>query len=315
VVTFQGDKFTNEYIKLVYSILIDWNMDQQAARLEKHTVFIKSILENQASIFSLSKYTIKTLDDKAIETLKDLFKKLNLVRTKSPLVTFAKTLHFFLPDLIVPIDRRYTCDFFNIYPNRKSGSEKEVELMDFINLQKAFCKFSNTFNLSEYIAPSSDWNLNVPKVIDNMIIGHNYSRKIVLLMCGENKVNYTTNAESLYTSPRFIKSLQYAKLLTQPENVFILSAEHHLLQLGKRVAPYDKSLNEMEEFQVKLWSKKVLTNLRKISNFKTNTFIFLTDEIYSKYIVTRLSKIELPLIGMNHEEQLHYFNYKLGESL
>ena len=44
--------------------------------------------------------------------------------------------------------------------------------MDFVNLQKAFMKFSNFFNLSEYVTSSSDWNLNIPKVIDNMIIGH-----------------------------------------------------------------------------------------------------------------------------------------------
>ena len=95
-----------------------------------------------------------------------------LVKTKSPLVTFAKTMHFFLPNLVVPIDRRYTCNFFKVYPNRKKGFEKEMQLLDFINLQKAFMMFSKSFNLSLYVDPYSVWNLNIPKVIDNMIIGH-----------------------------------------------------------------------------------------------------------------------------------------------
>ena len=313
IVTYKGDKFTSEYIKLVYSILKEWNMDQQAAKLEKQTIFIKSLLDNRSDINSLSNYTIKTLDETAIEILSGLFRKLNLVKTKSPLVTFSKTLHFFLPDLIVPIDRKYTCDFFHIYPNRKMGMEKEIQLIDFINLQKAFMKFYNTVNLSEYVCSSSDWNLNVPKVIDNMIIGHRFSRKIVLLMCGGNKVNYTTKAELLYTSLRFIKSLQYAKTLTQPENIFILSAEHHLVSLNKRLAPYDKSLYDMEDSFVRLWAKKVLTALKKLTNFNTNTFMFLTDEIYSKYVISRLKRVELPLNDMSHDEQLNYFNARLGD--
>ena len=88
----------------------------------------------------MSDYTIRTLDDKAIIILTGLFEKLNLVKTKSPLVTFSKTLHFFLPNLVVPIDRRYTCDFFKIYPNRINGKEREVQLVDFFNLQKAFMR-------------------------------------------------------------------------------------------------------------------------------------------------------------------------------
>jgi len=289
-------------------------MNQQAARLQSFQVFTQSIQENKQAIISLSEYTINTLDETALVTLSCLFKNLKLVLTNSPLVTFSKTMHFYLPNLVTPIDRRYTCDFFNIYPNATSSNLEDFQLTIFIDLLKAFNKFSKTYNLFNLVETSSDWNLNLSKIIDNMIIGHKYLRKIVLLMCGNNKLNHAAKAELLYTSLRFKRSLQYAKTLTQPENIYILSAKYFLLPLNKKIEPYDVSLYEMEDLSVKLWAKKVLFFLKKSTDMETNTYIFLTDNLYSKYIFPRLAVYELPLNDMTHEQQLKYIKKQLGET-
>jgi len=167
-------KFTLDYIKYVYAMLNLWNMNSRGAELSTLKTFTDTILENNEKINSLSKYKLSEIDDKSIEILKELFNNLTLVNTKSPLVTFSKTLHFFLPKLIVPIDRTYTCAFFGIYPNQKKGSENEFQRDIFLNLHKAFCEFTKQHNLSGFVdkTSDSDWNLNIPKVIDNMLIGH-----------------------------------------------------------------------------------------------------------------------------------------------
>ena len=164
-------KTTTEFIKYVYAMLKLWNMDQKGAKLSELSEFIKTIKNNTKEIKQLSKCILSKLDDKSIKILKELFNNLKLVKTKSPLVTFAKTLHFFLPNLIVPIDRKYTCDFFNIHPNQNKGREQEEQLNIFINLHRAFGKFTQKYDLSCIIDKKSDWNLNIPKIIDNMLIG------------------------------------------------------------------------------------------------------------------------------------------------
>jgi hypothetical protein len=170
VVTYSKDRFSTDFIRQVYLILKKWNMDQKAAKLSNSDRFINSIKKNAETIKPLTKYKLSGLDDYAIELLTDLFKKLILVQTNSLLVTFTKTMHFFLPNLIVPIDRKYTCTFFKIYG--QGIKEKEDQLNTFISLEKAFSRFSKEYNLAKFVDTSQDWNINIPKVIDNMIIGH-----------------------------------------------------------------------------------------------------------------------------------------------
>ena len=172
IISYPDDKFTSDYIKHVYAMLILWNMNKRGAELSKIEVFTETIRENSEKIKQLSGDKLSEINDKSFEIFKDLFNNLTLVNTRSPLVTFAKTLHFFLPNLVVPIDRTYTCAFFGIYPNQKKGSENEFQRDIFLNLHRAFGKFAQKYDLSSFVNNNSDWNQNIPKIIDNMLIGH-----------------------------------------------------------------------------------------------------------------------------------------------
>ena len=171
IISYPKNKFSSNYIKCVYRMLEKWNMNQRRAKLVNFEIFMKSLIDNAEKIKSLSGNSILNFDDKhIIGTLSNLFKELVLVETKSILVTFSKTLHFFLPDLIVPIDRKYTIDFFKIYGNKLIN--EDVQLSLFISLHEAFSKFAKQYNLISYVEKSSDWNLSIPKIIDNLIIGN-----------------------------------------------------------------------------------------------------------------------------------------------
>ncbi len=83
-------------------------------------------------------------------------------------------------------------------------------------------------------------------------------KTIVLISCGAKKAKEELKAENLYISPLFKKSLAYAKTLTTTDNIYILSAKHHLLPLDKVIAPYDVSLQKditKKEDRTK-WEKK-----------------------------------------------------------
>ncbi len=160
-------------------------MNARGAKLNNFEAFKDSIKQNKKEITSLKKFNIELLDEtnkyKVLETTKILFKKLDLVgkswnkkKIKSKIVSFSKTLHFLLPELIVPIDRKYTLSFFynntNIPTdsNDQKNNEKQIEL--FNELYDKFQQLAIKYPLKQFI--DNKWNTNIPKIIDNMIIGY-----------------------------------------------------------------------------------------------------------------------------------------------
>ena len=139
-------------------------------------------------------------------------------------------------------------------------------------------------------------------------------RTIVLLMCGKNKLLQKAKAKDLYTSPRFQKSIEYAKTLTDYSHIFVLSAEHKLLCLDQEIYPYDKTISRMTEQEVTKWAKNVTHLLNSISNTNEDKYIFLTDNEYCEFIIPLLQNYELPLKGIPQNEHSHYFETRLFTS-
>ena len=55
VINYKGNKYSNEFIELVYTTLISWNMNSRAAKLNKFELFKKSIIENMRIMKKLTK--------------------------------------------------------------------------------------------------------------------------------------------------------------------------------------------------------------------------------------------------------------------
>lgn len=66
-------------------------------------------------------------------------------------------------------------------------------------------------------------------------------KTIVLISCCKEKLRPAAPAEKLYQSPKFKKSLEYAKSLN-PDAIYILSAKHHVVELTKQLEWYDEKL-------------------------------------------------------------------------
>ena len=168
IISYTGNKFSNEFIELLYVTLDAWNMNSRAAKLSEFSDFKNSILDNQTLFKKLENLNIRNIES-AFDTLKDLHNKLNLVSTNSKLVTFSKTLHFMLPELVVPIDRKYTLNFFDV---------NNYQLTN--NQYKGFSDFANAVassekSLTSYLKNSKDgltWLTSEAKLIDNIVIGY-----------------------------------------------------------------------------------------------------------------------------------------------
>ena len=163
-------KFSKEFIELVYVTLSAWNMNSRGAKLQDFEVLKKSIIRNKKTIHDLNSYTLKDMNNQTVRgLLENLFTNLDLVAEgKPPLVTFSKTMHFFLPDLIGPIDRTYTMKFF--YNNTNVPSSITNQFKRFMDIEIEYCNLAKKYKLTKY--KDSIWNRTIPKIVDNMIIGY-----------------------------------------------------------------------------------------------------------------------------------------------
>jgi len=169
ILSYKGDKFEDDFSILVYETLKAWGMNFRGAKLNELSAFKKSLLDNKDNLLSLTDYLIADIDkDIGLQNiLKGLFFNLHLVAPeKTPLVTFSKTMHFYFNDLIAPIDRTYTCKFFE--KSISTDIEKQWEF--FVNVEKAYSLFSKKMDIGKY--GDKERNRNIPKTIDNLVIGY-----------------------------------------------------------------------------------------------------------------------------------------------
>ena len=91
------------------------------------------------------------------------------MKSKSKIVGVSKTLHFLLPKLFPPMDRRYTMNFFYGHFNYYNNPSKEFK--SFSILLREFYKIIQKLYLTSKDVDSLMWNTTVPKLVDNAIIG------------------------------------------------------------------------------------------------------------------------------------------------
>jgi hypothetical protein len=166
-------KHLDKFIELTYTTLIAWNMNQRAAKLSEYETYKLSLQTHKKRIKSLETYRIEKLSDTDVVNLKErikyLFDNLELVgKGKPKLVTFSKAVHYFLPNLLMPVDRRYTLQFF--YNNTSTPAETDKQFEMYWDIFKQFRELATTYNFNKHV--TDNWNRNVPKLIDNIIIGH-----------------------------------------------------------------------------------------------------------------------------------------------
>ena len=161
---------------LIYSTLEKWNMNQQGARLNNPSIIKKSILSNKPFLLRLYKYRLESIktpmdesDEKAIMTLGLVFKGLDIMKSKRRIVGVSKALHFLLPDLVPPMDGRYTMSFHYGYNKYDDDIEKETKTFKDILLKAN--GIARKFNLTADDVDGVGWNTSIPKLIDNAIIG------------------------------------------------------------------------------------------------------------------------------------------------
>ena len=139
--------------------------------------------------------------------------------------------------------------------------------------------------------------------------------RIAFVSCSKTKAKEVTLAAALYTSPLFKKSLLAA--LDLADKVYILSAEHGVLDLGEPVAPYDTTLKTMRREARIAWGARTGEQLAKVLRPR-DTAIMLCGEEYLAPLSHKLDEIgvtlEVPLDTLSLGVRLRKLSQMNGEA-
>lgn len=135
-------------------------------------------------------------------------------------------------------------------------------------------------------------------------------KKIVLISCASKKLDHEAKAKDLYVSPLFKFNLRYATSL-KPDLIFILSAKYGLVELDRKLEPYNLTLNNMKDIEIKVWATNILSMLEKVADSQADNFVFLAGAKYRKHLIPNLKHYEVPLYGLGIGKQLQFLKNKL----
>ena len=164
----------NRFCDIIWDTLEAWNMNQQGARLASRTDLRDSILKHRKSLNQLYQYKLHQLSKLEIiryvkSSLWVVFTGLKVMESKRRIVGVSKALHFLLPNLVMPIDGKYTMQFF--YGYNRHSSDPNVEFDMFMKILFEAHTIAKKLGLSETDISGQGWNTSIPKLIDNAIIG------------------------------------------------------------------------------------------------------------------------------------------------
>lgn len=127
-------------------------------------------------------------------------------------------------------------------------------------------------------------------------------KTVYLISCCKEKLKFAAKAKDLYQSEGFKKRL-FEALYHNPDEILILSAKHHIVELDQVLEPYDVCLSDQTVGEQKKWAEICIANLSSRFNLKEDKFIILASEDYYRYLVGqyKIENYETPL----EQEQIH----------
>jgi len=156
----------NDFIELLYATLTSWDMNARGAKMKYFDDFKENVIKNKNYFLDLSKYKLTEISESDFLEIKGilgkLYDRLDVMQTKGKLVSNSKIMHYLLPDLVMPMDRKNTLNFF--FGNTNESKDKFLDVIE--------CTYyiAREIDLNKFVNKYNDWNLSVPKIIDNAII-------------------------------------------------------------------------------------------------------------------------------------------------
>jgi hypothetical protein len=150
-----------------------WGMDARGATLLNLSTVRSSFISLRPQLVEIQDYRLIDIPISRVFSIGrqiwNIVNKLEVGAQATRLVANSKALHHLFPDLIPPIDRKYTISFFY---GRPEALQAKTQQDKFEDMWPAFHKIaSNTAEISQkYIGQYM--HTSIPKIIDNAIVGY-----------------------------------------------------------------------------------------------------------------------------------------------
>lgn len=168
------DDFNHIY-DMYESLRVEFGMGKRSAKLVPAVEFFSSIQGHKAVIVGLTNYRMDcivpgTVPQDLLDALEQLFYGLRVVPPNKPLklVAVSKTLHFLLPNLVMPVDGASVLRFLRKGPVPQKIN-KQFDLL--IEVFNKYIELAAQLGLKSNNGDGNWWNISVPKRIDNAIGG------------------------------------------------------------------------------------------------------------------------------------------------
>ncbi|WFU52358.1 hypothetical protein QA639_21870 [Bradyrhizobium pachyrhizi] len=137
--------------------------------------------------------------------------------------------------------------------------------------------------------------------------------RVAFLSCVKTKSATPELAEHLYISPWFRMAREYAR--RNSERWFILSAQHGLVEPGRLIEPYERTLNGARIDDRIDWSERVIEQIRE-RDLKGELAVVMAGENYRRFLLEelhrRFRKVSVPMYGLMMGQQLSWMKNALG---
>jgi hypothetical protein len=174
-----ADKLNDtQFYEYLYAILASWGMHRMgntATKLLNFAEFKSEIFAQREALIELAGLKIWAISDQELTVTQSILARIldgmTVGKSEARLVANTKILHHILPDLVPPVDRRYTLAYFEI--NEMLPSQKSASSI-FIHLFPCFVRVSKTLEKeikSKIDINKENWYTSFTKVIDNAVIG------------------------------------------------------------------------------------------------------------------------------------------------
>jgi len=160
----------------VYDILVNWRLGNRKSVACSKNDFVKSlkdpIVSNALNIlqgFSLFDFRDNNKCQTIKQSINEIFNNLKLAKTKNISVYYSKALHLFLPNLIIPMDNKYTLEYMH-----KSSFDLNTLMEYHIQMANLYCSYLPLFSRLQVsiTTPNCSYTYPITKLLDNMVIGY-----------------------------------------------------------------------------------------------------------------------------------------------
>ena len=164
------------HLDMIYAVLPAWGMHRMGKTYTKvvdYNHFIEEIMKQKDIIYGIKN---KKIDETIIPIICNLLENIRVSVSDSYLVSSSKVLHHIIPNLICPIDRKYSINFLMYQKNTfkdtpQLKSEKELSEI-FITGMYSFIKKHETILQNNV---DNVFNTSVTKIFDNLIVAYGKS--------------------------------------------------------------------------------------------------------------------------------------------